>query len=82
VPHIHPAGGLGSALHLCASAKNGSDGMLEIGRPPNELSALNLEPLRTIQPLLGQLVIFPSWMYHGTTPFGKVERLSMAFDFA
>lgn len=27
-----------------------------------------------------RLVLFPSYMFHGTRPFGKGERLTVAFD--
>jgi predicted 2-oxoglutarate/Fe(II)-dependent dioxygenase YbiX len=41
---------------------------------------LDLPPLRTILPRPGQLVLFPSTMWHGTIPFESGERLTIAFD--
>jgi hypothetical protein len=52
---------------------------LEIGRPPGDL-AIKLEPIASFTPLPGHLVLFPSFLYHGTRPFGSGERLSVAFD--
>ena len=84
--HIHPAGLISSALYLSLpTAVEGAqrEGWLEIGRPPADLG-LELEPLVTIQPKQGHMALFPSTLYHGTTPFGagqsKGERLTVAFD--
>jgi hypothetical protein len=34
-----------------------------------------------IKPEPGRLVLFPSYMWHGTAPFsGDAERLTIAFD--
>jgi len=41
---------------------------------------LDLPPLRTIEPQPGYLALFPSTLYHGTTPFGSAERMTVAFD--
>ena len=38
------------------------------------------EPCRKIEPKPGHLVLFPSWMWHGTVPFTQGERLTVAFD--
>jgi hypothetical protein len=36
---------------------------------------------RVIQPKPGRLVLFPSYVYHGTIPFDdEAERLTIAFD--
>ena len=80
--HIHPQGIVSSALYLVVPEEaNGPDkkGWLEIGRPPPDLG-LDLEPIRTIQPKVGHLALFPSTLYHGTTRFGSAERMTVAFD--
>ena len=84
--HIHPSGLISSALYLSvpeAAESAQKEGWLEIGRPPADL-ALDLEPLATIQPKEGHLALFPSTLYHGTTPFrggeAKGDRLTVAFD--
>ena len=84
--HIHPQGIISSALYLVVpEAAGGPDqlGWLEVGRPPPDLG-LDLPPLRTIEPRVGHLALFPSTLYHGTTPFGagggNAERMTVAFD--
>lgn len=85
--HIHPQGIISSALYLVVpEAAHGPDqqGWLEVGRPPRDL-ALDLPPLRAIEPQEGHLALFPSTLYHGTTRFGgagqsPVERMTVAFD--
>lgn len=85
--HIHPQGILSSALYLVVPEQaHGPErlGWLEVGRPPADLG-LELEPLQVIEPQPGHLALFPSTMYHGTTPFGRgsgecAERMTVAFD--
>jgi len=55
------------------------EGWLELGRPPPDLQ-MDLDPLATIEPEAGSLVLFPSYLYHGTRPFSAGKRLSVAFD--
>ena len=82
--HIHPEGVVSSALHLRVPESSGTDeagkeGWLELGRPPADLR-LELGPVATIRPQPGQLVLFPSTLYHGTTPFAGGRRMTVAFD--
>ncbi len=82
--HIHPQGIISSALYLVvpddAHSESGDhEGWLEVGRPPTDL-ALDLPPIRSIKPQVGHLALFPSTLYHGTTPFGSAERMTVAFD--
>ena len=83
--HVHPQGLVSSALYVAVppSVETGSTdaGFLALGQPPVELG-LDLAPLRTIRPRPGQLVLFPSTMWHGTIPFETGERLTVAFDVA
>ena len=80
--HVHPRGWISSALYLSLpEAMSGDEGWLTLGEPPAELG-LGLPPTRMIEPRTGQLVLFPSWMFHGTRPFPKGERLTVAFDVA
>jgi hypothetical protein len=39
-----------------------------------------LPPLATVEPKPGRLVLFPSFLFHGTRPFASGERLTIAFD--
>ncbi|MBV7259243.1 putative 2OG-Fe(II) oxygenase [Erythrobacter crassostreae] len=81
--HIHPKGIVSSALYLIvpedSTDEGAHNGCLEVGRPPPDLS-LDLDPVRTIQPIPGHLALFPSTLYHGTTPFTSSERMTVAFD--
>ena len=81
VPHFHFAGVLSSAFYVRVPKLDRSiqEGWLELGRPPPDLQ-MDLEPLATIEPEPGSLVLFPSYLYHGTRPFSAGERLSVAFD--
>lgn len=81
--HFHPGGILSSACYIVVpdslSDEREKPGWLEIGRPPTELG-LDLPPLATFEPKPGRLVLFPSYLFHGTRPFTGGERLTVAFD--
>ena len=81
VSHIHPEGLISSACYfeVPASAASSQEGRLELGRPPRNL-LLDLEPLHVVTPRPGRLVLFPSYLHHGTRPFTSGERLTVAFD--
>jgi hypothetical protein len=79
VAHFHPQGILSSACYLVVPEAEAMAGWLEIGGLPHNLDA-PLEPLVRIQPKAGRMALFPSYLYHGTRPFPKGERLSAAFD--
>jgi hypothetical protein len=81
VAHVHPEGWLSSACYLALPDLSGDEGALELGVPPKELQA-KLAPLAVIHPAPGRLALFPSWLWHGTRPFPKGERLTVAFDIA
>lgn len=78
--HIHPQGILSSACYLILpEGRATGDGALEIGRPAPDLR-VDLGPVRVIEPQVGHLALFPSTLYHGTTPFGEGQRMTVAFD--
>lgn len=80
--HIHPSGIVSSALYLIVpdeAHQADQRGWLELGRPPPDL-VLDLPPVQSIEPRVGHLALFPSTLYHGTTPFGSAERMTVAFD--
>ena len=83
VSHIHPRGLIGSACYfeVPEDPATSGGGALELGRPPPDLK-LDLAPLHVVAPRPGLLVLFPSYLHHGTTPFTAGERLSVAFDVA
>ena len=81
--HFHPGGILSSACYISLpdALADGTDqsGWLEIGRPPAELG-IDLPPIAQFEPRAGHLVLFPSYLFHGTRPFSGGERLTVAFD--
>jgi Flp pilus assembly protein TadD len=82
VDHIHPMGWISSAFHveLPPAIENGHQGWLKFGEPGLPTSPV-LGPEHFVKPRAGQLVLFPSYMWHGTVPFGGDEpRLTAAFD--
>lgn len=88
VPHYHSDGWMSSAYYARLPANLGGippaqndAGYITFGAPPEYLG-LNLPPRLTLRPKQGHLVIFPSYMWHGTVPFeGTDTRLTAAFDF-
>ncbi len=87
VSHIHQEGWLSSALYAelppeveSAPREGAPPGSLTFGVPDRELG-LDLEPRRVEIPEVGQLVLFPSYFWHGTMPFDSEQhRLTVAFD--
>ena len=80
--HIHPMGWISSACHLVTppGIDTGQEGWLSFGQPgvPTQ-PALAAEHF--VKPEPGVLVLFPSYMWHGTAPFhGEGMRLTAAFD--
>jgi tetratricopeptide (TPR) repeat protein len=83
--HLHPMGWISSALYVTLPEKTAGEpadaGWLTLGEPDDQLR-MSMPPWRKVEPKAGQLVLFPSWMWHGTVPFPKGERLTVAFDVA
>ena len=83
--HVHPKGWISSALYISLPERTQGEadhsGWLALGEPDASM-AVGLAPTRMVEPVVGRLVLFPSWMWHGTTPFTKGERLTVAFDVA
>jgi tetratricopeptide (TPR) repeat protein len=82
--HFHPEGWLSSAFYVetPAAALETPDrqGWIRFGRPPIALSP-DLAPAHYVRPKPGRLVLFPSYMWHGTEPFTTDERrMTVAFD--
>jgi len=80
--HVHPEGWLSSAFYvdLPPAVERGHEGWLALGRPGVPTSP-RLPPLRRLRPAPGHLALFPSYLWHGTEPFGgDAARLTVAFD--
>ena len=83
--HVHPLGWISSALYVSLPDRSPNEaedsGWLKLGEPDEKLG-LALAARRKIEPKTARLVLFPSWMWHGTVPFATGERLTVAFDVA
>ncbi|HYX45578.1 MAG TPA: putative 2OG-Fe(II) oxygenase [Sphingomicrobium sp.] len=82
--HVHPAGWISSALYVAVPPDIGENesGILTLGDASAPNFPIDTPPFRTIEPKPGRLALFPSYMWHGTRPFGEGERLTVAFDVA
>jgi len=84
VNHLHPEGWISSAYYVTvpevtkdAEAKNG---WIKFGEPSLDL-ALKDPIRRAVQPVPGRLVLFPSYVWHGTVPLqASSARTTIAFD--
>ena len=85
VNHVHPEGWVSSACHIHPAAEdpeNPKAGWLKFGEPGCATTP-SLTAEWHIKPEAGQMVMFPSYMWHGTEPFTKGRaRLTVAADFA
>lgn len=83
VNHFHPDGWLSSAYYVDTPPESDDprtrQGWIKFGEPRYAVPGATAE--RFVQPKPGRLVLFPSYMWHGTTPIhGDVPRLTIAFD--
>lgn len=80
--HLHPQGWLSSACYIALpkAVEHDKEGWLKFGEPGIPTSP-PLAPEYYVKPQPGLLVLFPSYMWHGTVPFtGDESRLTIAFD--
>ncbi len=83
VNHLHPEGWLSSAYYVAVPTETADarerSGWIKFGEPA--LPVPGVEADFAVQPRPGRLVLFPSYMWHGTTAIrGTEPRLTMAFD--
>jgi len=90
--HLHPHGWISSCYYVALPDALGTGasqdgeaaqaGWITFGAPA--LAAprgAEFAVRRSVQPAVGRLVLFPSYMWHGTVPFpGTDRRLTVAFD--
>lgn len=83
VDHVHQEGWLSTACHIELPAvvgAGGREGWLRFGKPGIPVSG-DMAAEHWVRPEPGRLVLFPSYMWHGTEPFrGELPRLTVAFD--
>jgi tetratricopeptide (TPR) repeat protein len=82
--HVHPKGWISSAYYVAlpdaVEDAAGKQGWIKFGEP-NMPYGLTDAVRRTIEPRPGLLVLFPSYMWHGTIPFhSEQSRTTIAFD--
>jgi uncharacterized protein (TIGR02466 family) len=82
--HMHHEGWISSAFYVetpdGALDRESREGWLRLGQPPFP-TVPELPAERFIRPRPGRLVLFPSYMWHGTVPFHTEERrTTIAFD--
>jgi len=83
VNHVHPEGWISSSYYVDVPAglENDPDkaGWIKFGEPPFE--APRLPPELFIAPKPGRLVLFPSYLWHGTVPIKDgASRTTLPFD--
>lgn len=84
VNHLHPMGWISSCYYVAVpdavKDTEARQGWIKFGEPSFE-AALKNPVRRAIQPAPGKLVLFPSYMWHGTIAFrDKEARTTIAFD--
>jgi tetratricopeptide (TPR) repeat protein len=80
INHVHPQGWLSSACYVETVEPKEKEGWIKFGEPGLNTTPA-LPPEHFVQPKPGLLVLFPSYMWHGTVPFtGEKSRLTFAFD--
>jgi Flp pilus assembly protein TadD len=86
VNHFHQDGWISSAFYVALPASASGlrpgdhSGCIQFGQPPADLG-MELAPRRIIRPVAGRLILFPSYIWHGTIPFESPgQRLTLAFD--
>ena len=82
--HVHPEGWISScyyvALPHAVEDERARQGWIKFGEPALDV-ALKDPIRRAIRPKPGRLVLFPSYMWHGTIPFHDTQpRTTIAFD--
>jgi uncharacterized protein (TIGR02466 family) len=82
--HFHPEGWLSSAFYVetpdAALDTPDRQGWIRFGQPPF-VTDPPLPAAHFVRPKPGRLVLFPSYMWHGTVPFTTDEaRMTIAFD--
>jgi tetratricopeptide (TPR) repeat protein len=82
--HVHPRGWISSACYIelpdSMKAGRSAEGILSFGAP-GMITTPSLDAELSVRPELGQLVLFPSYFWHGTLPFHSDQpRLTVAFD--
>jgi tetratricopeptide (TPR) repeat protein len=80
--HVHPRGWLSSAYYVSLPDVSDADsraGWIKFGEAGMKVAGCG--PEHFVRPAAGMLVLFPSYLWHGTVPFAAGgPRLTAAFD--
>jgi len=84
INHIHPQGWISSCYYVAVPKAvedaGARQGWIKFGEPGLDVLLPNAIR-RTVQPRAGRLVLFPSYMWHGTFAFHDAQaRTTIAFD--
>lgn len=85
-PHIHPDGLVSGVYYVClpsvvVQGDANHSGWIEFGVPDPVYALRRSAPTRLVQPVAGDMLLFPSYFWHRTIPFNSgQQRLSIAFD--
>lgn len=82
--HIHETGWLSGVVYLAIPprAAGSDDGSIEFSTHGDDYPRRHADfPVRTVAPAVGDIVLFPSSLFHRTLPFSTPEeRICIAFD--
>ncbi len=84
--HIHEIGWISGAVYLAMPAENGLEGAFEYGTHGDNYPIIAPKtiadfPTAHIMPKVGDIVLFPSSLFHRTIPFtSNQSRICIAFD--
>jgi Tfp pilus assembly protein PilF len=83
VNHVHPDGWISSAYYAEVPQEvddeEARSGWIKFGEPRYPVPGVT--PEKMVMPKAGRLVLFPSYLWHGTTPIrGDEPRMTLAFD--
>ena len=89
VNHVHPAGWISSSCYIeipksMDNDPSGQQGHIKFGESPLQLGDREVVEL-SVKPAPGMVVLFPSYMWHGTFPFSGESseyRMTAPFDVA
>ncbi len=88
VSHVHPKGWISSAYYVDVpdevEDESKKAGWIHFGKPPFPVRDIGGQPLdyeKIVQPKAGTLVLFPSYLWHGTNPLeGQATRMTLPID--
>lgn len=81
--HNHPSGWLSGVIYLkTVDARDTDEGAIELSLQGHDLPTLNNDyPRKVHRPQKGDVIFFPSSLYHKTIPFSEdTDRCVIAFD--